>query len=378
MSEPLPYRGEDLERPHIGVVFADSIGDFAVASVVMRDLRDRFGPCVIDYFGGPRTRELEAASPLVDARFELFSRDDPVLVDERLGAFLAERGAYDVVINLDADPRAAAAAARAKPRFFVGRCMDADLCRTLPFPEGPVEGLHKENWAAEDLLSRYPVLRTQHISEIWSRLSYLRPGDLRPVLPQEAPPVPVPDVLIGTGATRSAKVWDAAGWLEVVDWCQGRGLTVGLLGADASSQERYYNCAEVDAQLLRSTGVTDLRGRLTLPQVVGALAGASLCVSIDNGIMHLAVGAGVPTVALFGGSAWRVWAQPVVGLHVVLPATEARCDLCMKNRYRNSDCLIEHKVCMAGISAHAVIRAARDALDGNRAEAAISWRDGAA
>src|SRR5581483_3889665 len=71
-SIPRAYDGEDLgPRPHVAVIFRDQIGDFLVATPLMRGLRERFPAIVLDYFGGERTRELEEASRLVDARYSL-------------------------------------------------------------------------------------------------------------------------------------------------------------------------------------------------------------------------------------------------------------------------------------------------------------------
>src|SRR3954447_25714182 len=89
--------------PHVAVVFYDSIGDFVVATPLLRGLREKYPGCVVDYLGGERTRELEAASPLLDSRYSLFGvpgavRDLPAYVAARLAA----AGPYDLAINCEA------------------------------------------------------------------------------------------------------------------------------------------------------------------------------------------------------------------------------------------------------------------------------------
>ena len=85
-ASPLPYDGEDLgPRPHVAVIFRDQIGDFLVATPLMRGLRERFPGIVLDYFGGDRTRELGEAmlAPEVQRVIEQHDKPDNVIVGVR-------------------------------------------------------------------------------------------------------------------------------------------------------------------------------------------------------------------------------------------------------------------------------------------------------
>ena len=53
-----------------------------------------------------------------------------------------------------------------------------------------------------------------------------------------------------------------------------------------------------------------MRGRITLPQVAGAIAKAKAVVSLDNGILHLACSTATPTVGLYRNGIHRLWAPP--------------------------------------------------------------------
>src|SRR5437868_3544540 len=102
------FDDQPLRRaPHLAVVFYDSIGDFVVATPLLRGLREKYPGCTLDYFGGERTRELEAASSLVDSRFSLFGAPDSL---RRLPEYVAERvrqaGPYDLAVNCEAHPAA--------------------------------------------------------------------------------------------------------------------------------------------------------------------------------------------------------------------------------------------------------------------------------
>jgi ADP-heptose:LPS heptosyltransferase len=154
--------------------------------------------------------------------------------------------------------------------------------------------------------------------------------------------------LIATGANRSAKLWPPQYWRELVDWCSKQELSVGLLGSKPSEQARYYHSADAESVLLRETALLDLRGRYTLPEVSGALQRARACVTIDNGIMHLAGAVGTPTVAIFGGSPWRLWAPRNPSVRTLLPAEP--CTRCEENRFRNESCLLPQQICLLSVS----------------------------
>jgi ADP-heptose:LPS heptosyltransferase len=75
----------------------------------------------------------------------------------------------------------------------------------------------------------------------------------------------------------------------------------------------------VEEAIAKSGMVQDLRGQLTLPEVVGALAMTNLVFTLDNGILHLACATDTPTVGLFRYGIHRLWAPPVSNLKVIVP-----------------------------------------------------------
>lgn len=343
------------ERPHLAVLFFDALGDFVVATPLLRGLREKYPGCVLDYFGGERTRELEEASSLIDARYSLYGRPASL---RHLPAFVRRRereaGPYDLAINLDFHPVNAVATAIVGARYVVGACYAADGRRLLEDGVDRVDGLQREVWTSADFLARYgDVLSSQYIGEIFCRLARVETDYFRTEVPCADPPLAVPPILISTGASRSAKVWPGEYWREVIEWCVGQGLEVGLLGGSPAAQRRFYHSASDEDRLLAETALVDLRGRLTLPQVAGALARARACVTIDNGIMHLAAAVGTPTLAIFGASPWRLWAPRAPNLEVVLPLTP--CTLCEEHRFLNPACLLSQHVCMESITPAVVI-----------------------
>jgi ADP-heptose:LPS heptosyltransferase len=353
--------------PHIAVVFYDSIGDFVVATPLLRGLREKYPGATLDYLGGERTRELECASCLIDSRFSLFG--DPTGLSS-LPAYVQRRvdeaGPYDLAINCEAHPAARVALNVIGPRYVVGPAYQPDLRGDLPYSEQRVDQLHRERWNDSRLLERFgDVLESQYIAEVFCRLAHVQTDFARTEVPVVEPGAPVPPVLIATGANRSAKLWPEDYWQQIVRWCQDEGLDVGLLGSAPAEQARFYHSSAMEARLLGTSAVVDLRGRFALPEVAGALARAKLCVTIDNGIMHLAAAVGTATVAIFGGSPWRLWTPPVAWVHAVLPAEP--CSLCEENQFHNEACLLPRHVCAQSVTPARVIAAMRGALAGGEA-----------
>ncbi|MBI2939151.1 MAG: glycosyltransferase family 9 protein [Chloroflexi bacterium] len=349
------FIGQSLRpRPHIAVLFVDKPGAFVVVTPLLRGLKEKYPGCVVDYFSGPRTAELEAACPFVDSRYDLFRECGLAGLSAHRDARVATQGPYDLAINLDRHDVNAVATTLLAPRYVVGRAFRADGRSELAPSGEKVDRLLEEFWSAPDLLERYgDVLQSTFIAEIFCRMARVETDYARTEVPTAPPPFDVPDVLIATGATRSAKLWPVARWEEFIRRCTDLGLSVGLLGAAPQAQRAHYAAGDLDDHLLSRTPLVDLRGRATFPQVAGALARARACVTIDTGLMHLAYSVGTPTIALFGASPIRVWAPRRDNLHLVLPAEP--CSMCLDNRFANEACLRPVHVCMGSIGPEVVV-----------------------
>ena len=353
---PAFYQGQDLgEAPHVAIIFGqEQIGDFVLATPIMRGLRERYPDVRIDYLGGEGTRQIEEASALVDARYSLFGRDEGF---EDLPAFLARRvaeaGPYSLILNLEAAPLAAQAAALTGASYVAGQVIDANGATNLPPAEG-IDRLWHDTWNRADLLESYPELESQFLSEIFCRLARIETDYARYEVATADPGRPIPSLLIATGGSRAAKLWLDGHWLKVGEWLRDRGVSAGLLGA-APNSTKDYGTRDLDTALI-GLGVQDLRApTFTLPQVAGALAEARAFLTIDNGLMHIAAAVGTPTLALFGASARRIWAPPVP--HVTILDPSEPCTLCEEHRFKNDACLLPIHQCMQSIPAARVIAA---------------------
>lgn len=354
--------------PHLAVLFTDKLGGFVVATTLLRGLKEKYPGAVLDYFGGERTAELEEASSLIDARYSLYGKPSAL---RALPEYVASRemaaGRYDLAINLDFNPVNAMAATILEPTYVVGRCLQPDGRGELPLGPSKIDRIQdpRTSWSGESFLSQYrDVVKSNYIGEIFCRIARVETDFTRTEVPVAEPALAVPDVLIATGGTRAAKLWPTEHWRRLIERCAADGLSVGLLGAAPTVQRAAYGSADDDNWLLHETPLIDRRGMLSLPQVAGSLARARGCVTIDNGIMHLANAVGVPTIAIFGASPWELWAPQTASLALELPREP--CSRCQENRFVNDGCLRERHVCMESISADHVFRRLKGRLRPSR------------
>ena len=349
------YNGQPLRpKPHIAVLFYDSIGDFVVITPLLRGLRQKYPGCTLDYFSGERIRELEEACPYIDSRFSIFGVSDSL---RRLPQYIEERervaGPYDLAVNCDFHGVVSVVTTMLNSRYVIGSCYDADARNEMPYPPLKRHDIHKEIWSSEDFLPRYTdILKSNFIGEIFCRLADVETDFHRTEVPVSPPPFEPPPVLISTGGKRPAKFWPTKHWETFINWCTQHGLEVGLLGDKPAQQQRHYHSAGTEDYLLQKTALRDLRGTMTLPQVAGALQRARACVTIDNGIMHIAYSVGTLTLALFGASPACLWAPQVPNLVIVPPETS--CPLCQERAFKNEDCLRSDHICMETITPEAV------------------------
>lgn len=101
-------------------------------------------------------------------------------------------------------------------------------------------------------------------------------------------------VVVAPGAADPRKRWDERGFLQVTRHLRSKGKNVVLVGDK--------NDGVVGARIAAdfSDGVLDLCGQTTLIELAGVVARASLALTNDSGIMHLASYFDRSVIALFG------------------------------------------------------------------------------
>ncbi|WP_431282359.1 glycosyltransferase family 9 protein [Humitalea sp. 24SJ18S-53] len=111
-----------------------------------------------------------------------------------------------------------------------------------------------------------------------------------------------PLLALGPTANWDRKIWPAERFVAVARALTAPdgplpGARIAVMGGPGDAERAL--AAPVLAGL---PGSVDLVGRLSLPEAAAVLAGASLYLGNDSGLMHLAAAAGAPTLGLFGMS----------------------------------------------------------------------------
>ena len=172
-----------------------------------------------------------------------------------------------------------------------------------------------------------------------------------------------PYVVLHVGAGNPLRLWQPEKWRALAAELSGRGLAIAW--SAGKGQEPLVDAID------REHRHKSYAGTLDLPQMWRLLRDASLLVSLDTGIAHLARLAGTPTVTLFGqgtdvlfgaGEFWRD--SPYIG--VIVPDvpcrdqhTLFRREIAWVRRCQRGPSQCARAICMEGIGLRMVL----DAVD---------------
>jgi len=282
---------------------------------MLQMLREKHRPSCLDFYCGKRTEGIWRFDPTVDRGFLAFNSSE---VETSPGDELH----YNLVVNIESTVPAKqlCASLATEATFICGPCLDPDGASDLPFGDDPASMLATDpDWTARDLCDRHPCLSTAFIGEILCRIAYLDGPIPDYSVGISEPVIGVPDVLISTAASLTEKLWSTEKWIEAARWLTASGLTIGLVGAKPDAQRMFWLGGRAEDEIVSENLAVDLRGALTLPEVVGALKRARICLTVDNGILHLASAVRTPTVGLFRNGIHRLWAPRISSLSVLTP-----------------------------------------------------------
>lgn len=159
-------------------------------------------------------------------------------------------------------------------------------------------------------------------------------------------------VVIGLGATKPANRWLPERFGELAAAIRKElDDPVCLIGseADRAASDRAWRVFQ------SHTGITNLVGKTSLPQLTALLARARLFIGCDTGPMHLAAAAGTPVVALFGPADPRrtgPWGNEHRVVRVPPPCAPCNRKTCNQPRH----------ACMEDITVEHVMEAAKERL----------------
>jgi heptosyltransferase I len=97
------------------------------------------------------------------------------------------------------------------------------------------------------------------------------------------------------GTARADKEWPQSNWLAAARAITDRGLEVVLPWGAAGERRR-------SDEIVAALGRGSVPDRRPLDEVAALIAGASVVVGVDTGLLHVAAALGVPLVAIFVGS----------------------------------------------------------------------------
>jgi heptosyltransferase-2 len=157
-----------------------------------------------------------------------------------------------------------------------------------------------------------------------------------------------PAVALAPGSVGASKRWTY--YAEAARLLAERGLGVWVVGGPG---EKAF-AAEIVAA--GGDGVRDLTGT-DLRNGILAMAAASVAISNDSGLMHIAAAIGTPTMGIFGPTSPYLWA-PLNGLSAtVQTATPPPCEPCQR-----TICTMNDHACMRSIPASDVVAIAEQVL----------------
>jgi len=207
----------------------------------------------------------------------------------------------------------------------------ADRCAMLALPKGEAAPVQ---WPLPEL----KVPASEHAA--WRQRLGLAP-DGRPV------------VALAPGAVGPSKRWPAASYADLARRLAAEGHWVWVVGGPGEK--------ELAAEIADGADVRDLTGP-DLRNAILALAAATVAVSNDSGLLHVAAALGTPAIGIFGPtSAWH-WAplNPIAA--VIETADELPCRPCHK-----PVCRLGHHRCMRDIPVERVAMSVRQAIGPARA-----------
>jgi ADP-heptose:LPS heptosyltransferase len=308
------------------VIRPGGIGDAVLLIPALSILKENF-PCAdVDILAERRNADIFTLCPAV-TRILLYHR-----ASDLAGVF---KRSYDLVIDTEQWHRLSAVVA---------------LCTRAPVRAG-----FATNERAR--LFSHPVSYDQDVYEGSSFLRLVESVIGRPIrsdhtgpfiaIPPDLDGQPGPTVVISPGASIPEKRWGSERFAELAARLDEQGLTVAVVGGKAERKQARVVCSS------GHPGVTDLTGRLSLRDVARLLARASVLVTPDSGLLHLASAVGTPTVSLFGASNQTKWAPR--GLHHRSLNAKLPCSPCSSFGY-TPPCPIDTE-CLRRISVDEVLTA---------------------
>ena len=315
------------------VVRTDRLGDMALTTVALQDLRQHFRKAKITVLAPPAPLALLESHPSVDRRVEL---TDAGLPDELVGRF-------DLAIDFTpADPlRGALLVARTRAPLragFRGGGREVFFNIRAPHSNRRRHLIDRNRDLLEALgvppFARFPklVVTAEEAERARSRLAALGAA--------------APRVTVHPGGHYPSQRWSPECYADLVTLLTGHSAAACIvLSGPGEEPEVHRICASTPDAL--STGP------LTVRELMAVLAVCDLFVGNNSGPLHIAGALGVPTVSVMGPTDPERFSPRGIDDRVV--RHDLPCSPCDRGR-------CWHHTCLRGIEPVEVDRAAREAL----------------
>jgi len=332
------------------------IGDFVRCHSVVKLLRERFPDRPVDMLATTLCRPLAEYMPGVrQAIVADLPRGRLALAEQRALAERLRREGYGMALVMPRTWKSALAPFFAGIPQRVGFAGEArfmlindlrfgerklprmvDRCAMLALPRGAQQPI---SWPLPEL--SVPVAE----AAAWRDRRGLA-ADGRPV------------VALAPGAVGPSKRWPSEAYAALRRRLTADGIAVWVLGGPHESP--------LARAIIGDSGARDLTGH-DLRDAIFALACASVAVSNDSGLLHVAAALGTPSIGIFGPTSPWHWAPLNPLAAVIETKTELDCRPCHK-----PVCRPGHHRCMREISPEQVLAATHRALAATAARPGIS------
>ena len=307
-------------------------------------LKERRPAPVIDVLAPSWSRPLLERMPAVRQAIDLPIGHGALALPERRRIGRGLRGRYAEAIVLPGSWKSALIP------FFAGIRRRTGFVRELRF--GLINDLRRlDKRALPMTVQRFWALGGQPGAALPARLTPQLHGDAATVTATRATlglAAEAPVLVLCPGAEFGpAKRWPQRHFAAVAGHFLGRGWQVWLLGSARDA-------AVTAAIAAQAPGAVDLAGRTNLGQACDLIAAASLVVSNDSGLMHVAAAFDRPLVALYGSS--DPGFTPPLSDHARVLSLRLPCSPCFER-----ECPLGHLKCLNDL-APAQVLAAADAL----------------
>jgi len=323
------------------------VGDMVMAQSLFMQIKQREPDATIDVLAPAWTAALIDRMPqvakLIDANFKhgKLSIIDRFLVGRKLRA---QHYSHAIVLPNSLKSALVPALAKIKTRTgFVGemrwgllndiRKLDKSI---LPMTVQRFLALGLNKNADPVSLDEIPVPKLKvDQSRIVALQKKMELSDNKPVL-----------VLCPGAEFGASKRWPTDHYADLATFYLAQGWQVWLMGSenDTDSCDEIYQLTDAQCKMLA--------GRTTMPEAIDLMSVASLVVSNDSGLMHIASALQIPLIAVYG-STDPTHTPPLSANHAIAQH-KLDCSPCFKR-----ECPLQHHKCMRDLPVHQVVELAR-------------------